>query len=126
MIPCREQCVWAVGNIAGDSTVLRDLVIDKGIADSIEAILSQASLAVDGDAGKISTTLLRNAVWCASNIFRGKPKPSFDKLESLLKSMIALVNIKDMEVGICETCMICIRSCPCDIFVLLFSCSGED
>jgi len=35
----REQCVWALGNIAGDGPHLRDAVIEAGAIDSLIALV---------------------------------------------------------------------------------------
>lgn len=58
----REQAVWALGNIAGDSPRCRDLVIQSNALDPLLAQLNEDS--------KVS--MLRNATWTLSNFCRGR------------------------------------------------------
>lgn len=64
----REQAIWALGNIAGDSATLRDAVLEAG---AMTPLLQQIQMGP-----KIS--LLRNAVWVLSNLCRGRPPPNMD------------------------------------------------
>lgn len=61
----REQSAWCLGNIAGDGTAFRDIVLAAGgMAPLIQNILKPAS-----------NSLFSNCVWALSNFCRGKPKP---------------------------------------------------
>lgn len=59
------QAVWALGNIAGDSARLRDLVLSHGAMGPLGALL--------GSAG-VRPSMLRNATWAVSNLFRCAPR----------------------------------------------------
>ncbi|CAN1352966.1 Importin subunit alpha-1b [Linum perenne] len=84
----REQAVWALGNVAGDSPKCRDLVLGNA---ALMPLLAQFS-----DQAKLS--MLRNATWTLSNFCRGKPQPSFDQTKPALPVLERLIHSNDEEV----------------------------
>jgi importin subunit alpha-1 len=84
----KEQAVWALGNIAGDSPQFRDYVIQ---ANGVNGLLS-----VFRNDAKIS--MIRNATWSLSNLCRGKPQPPFEAIRGVLPTLAKLVNTDDVEV----------------------------
>nr|KAJ0197483.1 hypothetical protein LSAT_V11C700371760 [Lactuca sativa] len=84
----REQAVWALGNVAGDSPKCRDLVLAQG---SLIPLLSQLN-----EHAKLS--MLRNATWTLSNFCRGKPQPSFSQTKPALPALQQLIHSNDEEV----------------------------
>lgn len=89
--PCddvREQVVWALGNIAGDSPQNRNLVLQAG---ALEPVLEQLR-----QNAKIS--MLRNAAWTLSNFCRGKPQPPFEWVSPALPTLGRLIFLLDDEV----------------------------
>lgn len=85
----QEQAVWALGNIAGDSPECRDLVLDHGILPPLIQILSK----------QCRLTMTRNAVWCLSNLCRGKNPPvDFAKVEPALPILANLLYNPDVDV----------------------------
>lgn len=63
-----EQAIWGLGNIAGDSHKVRDLVISAGAVNPIAEILDRA---------QPGSSFVRNASWTLSNLCRGRPPPNF-------------------------------------------------
>ncbi|XP_023729724.3 importin subunit alpha-1a [Lactuca sativa] len=84
----REQAVWALGNVAGDSPKCRDLVLAQG---ALIPLLSQLN-----EHAKLS--MLRNATWTLSNFCRGKPQPSFSQTKPALLALQQLIHSNDEEV----------------------------
>lgn len=62
-----DQAVWALGNISGDCVEYRDLCLQKGILPTLLNIIRSSQ----------QRKVVRNAVWCVSNLCRGKPRPDF-------------------------------------------------
>ncbi|CAH1426340.1 unnamed protein product [Lactuca virosa] len=84
----REQAVWALGNVAGDSPKCRDLVLAQG---ALIPLLSQLN-------AHAKLSMLRNATWTLSNFCRGKPQPSFDQTKPALPALQQLIRSEDDEV----------------------------
>ncbi|XP_064627392.1 importin subunit alpha-7-like isoform X2 [Lineus longissimus] len=85
----QEQAVWALGNIAGDSPECRDYVLNNGILVPLLQLLSKST--------RLSMT--RNAVWCLSNLCRGKnPPPDFPKVSPALPILSRLLFNNDKDV----------------------------
>nr|KAJ0190671.1 hypothetical protein LSAT_V11C800442100 [Lactuca sativa] len=84
----REQAVWALGNVAGDSPKCRDHVLEQG---ALIPLLSQLN-----EHAKLS--MLRNARWTLSNFCRGKPQPSFSQTKPTLPALQQLIHSNDEEV----------------------------
>jgi len=87
----REQCIWCLGNIAGDGAALRDVVLaTPDVVAGLRANLHSAA----------SMSLLRNATWAASNFCRGKPPPPLAAIAPLIPDMVTCTGCEDREVMI--------------------------
>jgi len=84
----REQAVWALGNIAGDSPNFRDLVLQSGGLNPVMTVLRESE----------KTSMMRNATWTLSNLCRGKPPPPFEWVSPALGSLANLIYSTDVEV----------------------------
>jgi hypothetical protein len=89
----REQAVWALGNIAGDSPNFRDLVLQSGGLNPIAMVLRETE----------KTSMMRNATWTLSNLCRGKPPPPFEWVSPALSTLSQLIFSGDVEV-ITDSC----------------------
>uniref|UniRef100_A0AAX7VNT4 Importin subunit alpha n=1 Tax=Astatotilapia calliptera TaxID=8154 RepID=A0AAX7VNT4_ASTCA len=88
----QEQAVWALGNIAGDSAVCRDYVLNF----LLFLLLSQTFLQLLTKSTRL--TMTRNAVWALSNLCRGKnPPPAFDKVSPCLPVLSRLLFSSDPD-----------------------------
>lgn len=66
--------MWALGNIAGENTEFRDMVIDCGMLPELLRILNTST----------KMSVIKNCCWALSNLIRGKPQPEFAKLRDVL------------------------------------------
>jgi importin subunit alpha-6/7 len=85
----REQAVWALGNIAGDSPDMRNYVLGCGALPPLLNLLN--------DTRKVS--MVRNATWTLSNFCRGKsPQPDWNLIHPALPMLAKLIYSMDDEV----------------------------
>jgi hypothetical protein len=85
----RDQAMWALGNIAGDSSGCRDLVLQEAGLTSLVAQLMESS--------RVST--LRQGTWALSNFCRGKPPPAFHAVSPAIPCVVHLLSTcEDAEV----------------------------
>lgn len=72
-----EQALWCIGNIAGDTTMFRDMIIMRGGVDCLVRI---------GENNQ-NMSVIRKIAWVLSNLCRGCPLPKYE----LIKPAIALL-----------------------------------
>ena len=74
----QEQAVWALANIAGDRVEYRDGCISVGTVEALCRIV-ESSLT-----SKKSVQMTRLSIWGLSNMCRGRPAASFEKVSHCL------------------------------------------
>jgi importin subunit alpha-1 len=84
----RDQVIWALGNIAGDSPQSRNVVLQ---AQALQPLLAQLHTN-----NKLST--FKNGTWTLSNFCRGKPQPEFSWVSPALATLGTLLFQLDDEV----------------------------
>ena len=62
-----EQAIWSIGNIAGDCSHYRDIILRSGAMSKLADIVMHST----------NNTLIMNGVWAISNLCRGVPTPKF-------------------------------------------------
>ena len=84
----REQCVWALGNIAGDNPSLRDQCIRAGMLEQLLQVLRTSE----------KQSMVRNAVWALGNACRGKPPAPLQHVSIALPALANLIHHEDLDV----------------------------
>lgn len=90
-----EQAIWGLGNIAGDSYKVRDLVINEGAIQPIATILDRA---------QPGSSFVRNASWTLSNLCRGRPPPEFSKVARAIASLSKVLIENDLDDILIDVC----------------------
>ena len=88
----RDQCIWALGNIAGDCPAMRDLVISNNI---MYPLLTNINAELDSTFPKVS--IIRNATWALSNLCRGRPIPNWNEVVLALPTLSRLITVDDQD-----------------------------
>jgi importin subunit alpha-1 len=81
----QEQAFWALANIAGDSTEFRDLLLDSNI---VTAILDYNTHRLTEDT---DFRILTKVAFLCSNLCRGKPIPSVERVSALLPIVLKFI-----------------------------------
>ena len=86
----REQCVWALGNIAGDSVQNRNMLLRMGAMSSVLALERYFNESTRPTFGRV-------VAWSLSNLCRGKPSPDFYLISPAIPFLSKLINSIDDE-----------------------------
>ena len=88
----RKQCIWALGNIAGDGPKLRDYALQE---DMMSPLLETVVHALDQGAQSITT--VRCGAWAIGNLCHGRPAPPWNQIVESLQVLSRLIQVKDDE-----------------------------
>ena len=77
-IEVKEQVIWCIGNISGDSPRLRDIVLQAGACQKIAKCV---------DVAPAGSSFTRNATWTLSNFCKGKPMAKFSLIQPCIPSL---------------------------------------
>eukprot|EP01084_Bolivina_argentea_P051540 94822_1 len=100
-ISIKEQSIWALGNVCGDSPECRNLVLSNNILLQLIPLIQSICNEITANNSPISQeklTLLRNATWAVSNLCRGKPGPNVQYIISIIPILNTLLTTTDDEV----------------------------
>jgi len=84
----KEQAVWALGNIAGDSSSCRDFILQLQV---IPYLIQLTGVGVP-------QPLRKNAVWTISNLCRGRPAPVFSFIRITIPYLVQLLHDPDSNI----------------------------
>ncbi|CAI9109255.1 OLC1v1009042C1 [Oldenlandia corymbosa var. corymbosa] len=90
----REQVVWALCNVAGESPKCRDFVLGHGALPGLLAQFNEKS----------TLSMLRTATWTLSNFCRGKPQPDFEQMKVALPILAYLIIHSDDQEVLADSC----------------------
>ncbi|CAD7974664.1 unnamed protein product [Amoebophrya sp. A25] len=94
-----EQCVWALGNIAGDGPELRDVLLRENVMRILQNICTAVTSLPWSS--KEAADVLRNVMWLMSNLCRGRPPAPFEVVKPAFEVFAEVVGRnmdKDMTV----------------------------
>ena len=83
-----EQSIWALGNIAGEDSYYKGLILKEGAIKPLASILSKAEK---------NSMLARNCAWCITNLLRGKPLPTLEEIFYLIPIITQVLKDHDRK-----------------------------
>ncbi|CAG8508013.1 5958_t:CDS:10 [Dentiscutata erythropus] len=91
-IEVQTQIIWALGNIAGDGAVFRDIILSAGVIDPLLYILTHYD--------KYDYMAVRITVWATANMCRGCrcSDPSWSLITPAFPILGAMVQLNDIEI----------------------------
>jgi len=91
----KEQAIWLIGNLCGESNKIRDYLIKNKIYEKILTILSSSNI----------ESIIKKGIWTLANFFRAKPIPSYEvivkSIKVLAKTLPMFPNDSEFLTDIC-------------------------
>lgn len=88
----RGQCIWAIGNVAGEGPDYRDSCLQF---DVLSPLLN--TLVSEMASNYPNHDLAKNTTWAISNLCRGKPSPSWDQIAPALPILVQILYQSDED-----------------------------
>ena len=79
------KAIWALGNIAGDSSEFRDMILNCGGIKPLIKILQTTE----------NKNSIKHGTWALSNLCRGKPLPDFEQVKEAIPILASVVIKED-------------------------------
>jgi hypothetical protein len=76
-----EQGVWALGNIAGDSTKYRDILLLKGAMPAFIKLAERSK----------QKCIIKRTAWAISNLCRGSPLPKYEAVRQGIATLARII-----------------------------------
>jgi hypothetical protein len=85
----KDQALWAIGNIAGHSSICRDYVLSFNILEDLVSLSANTN----------SISVIRNIAWTISNFTRGKnPCPQLKKVAIAVPVLARFIYTTDVDI----------------------------
>jgi len=85
----REQAIWALGNISGDSAINRNIALKHGVLQPLLKIVDEPDA---------NTNIIKQGTWAISNLCRGRPIPKAAYVKAAIPTLFnALSSQTDSE-----------------------------
>eukprot|EP01084_Bolivina_argentea_P188297 324165_1 len=78
-----NQAIWGLGNIAGDSSQLKDMIVSNGVLSDVVRVIDSTN--------NFNCEIEKNAIWLMSNVFRYLNSLRVSDVESIIPVITALV-----------------------------------
>lgn len=90
----KEQAIWALGNISGENVEYRDMVLSYGMLPVLLKLLGTTN----------NLAILKNGSWVLSNLIRGKPQPSFERIKEAIPVLCKIIKENDDKELLSDCC----------------------
>ena len=88
----KDQAIWTLGNIIGDGPHCRDMLLGMNFVPILIEFIQQEF------AANSKIDILRNSVWCMSNLCRGKPSPDWERIKACLPILAQCLHHSDEQI----------------------------